>query len=215
MESMKQVPNRDLLGERVLEIRAELKKANPRRLAANCGATIHEGQLELLFWGENVQLKPEDYVAHSMANGRKLDTFNQALLAYYLQTADGTALSGTWTGFSELPNGQFYAAAFQGYTGNELIKNFGNDFLSFTVAAKKVGGQLKTFADRAYVFQVLPRVAIMVAGWRGDEDFPPSFRLLFDSQVDHYLPTDVCAISGSVLTRRLIKAGVQTRMDDE
>ncbi|MFN2105113.1 MAG: DUF3786 domain-containing protein [Candidatus Promineifilaceae bacterium] len=44
--------------------------------------------------------------------------------------------------------------------------------------------------------------------WLGDEDFPTSYRILFDRSIEHHLPTDACAILGSMLTTRLTKAMV-------
>jgi hypothetical protein len=51
----------------------------------------------------------------------------------------------------------------------------------------------------------LPRLSILVAYWSGDEDFPTSVQVLFESSTPHYLPTDVCAYLGSSLTRMLLK----------
>jgi hypothetical protein len=46
---------------------------------------------------------------------------------------------------------------------------------------------------------------LLAVAWPGDEDFPPAYRVLFDESAPHYLPTDVCAILGSFLTRRIIR----------
>ena len=137
--------------------------------------------------------------------GEPLDVMTQAFLAYYFHTADGTQVSEQWIAFSGLPDGQFYASAFQGYTGNELAKVFGNDLEMFTNAADNLGGRPYKLGDAAFIFQALPLVPILAVGWQGDEDFAPSYRLLFDKNINHHLPTDACAILGSTLTRRLIK----------
>jgi hypothetical protein len=42
-----------------------------------------------------------------------------------------------------------------------------------------------------------------VVTWEGDEDFPSTYQILFDAAVSHHLPTDACAILGSILTHRL------------
>ena len=38
----------------------------------------------------------------------------------------------------------------------------------------------------------------------GDEEFPPSAQLLFDSSVDHYLPLEDIVVLGQITTGRLI-----------
>jgi len=56
------------------------------------------------------------------------------------------------------------------------------------------------------VFQALPRVPLMLTYWLGDEDFPSSCKVLFDESASHYFPIDACAILGSMLTGRVIRA---------
>ena len=196
----------DYLARRVDELRADLLQRDPAVLAANTGASLDGSRFELPVWEKTISMNSQDFIARDQASGKSIDGMNQAMLAYYFHTADGTLLSERWIAFSGLPDGQFYAAAFQGYTGNELAKVFGNDLELFTNAAHKLDGQPYTLGDAAFIFQALPLVPILAVGWQGDEDFAPSYRLLFDSHIDHHLPTDACAILGSTLTRRLLRA---------
>jgi hypothetical protein len=135
-----------------------------------------------------------------------LNLASQALLIYHLAMTDGAPAAWKFMAFSELPDGKFYAQAFQGYTGEELRRHFADDHLRFDRAALRVGGKHYPLGDAAYDFQLLPRVALLVVYWRGDEEFPPSYQVLFDAAAAHHLPTDCCAIAGSMLTRRLIAA---------
>ena len=82
---------------------------------------------------------------------------------------------------------------------------------SFEFAAHNLAG-VRQFGlgDLAYTFQALPRVSLLLVFWKGDEDFPASFQVLFDASASHYLPTDAYAILGSTLTRRLIKSAKET-----
>jgi hypothetical protein len=48
---------------------------------------------------------------------------------------------------------------------------------------------------------------LAVVFWAGDEDLPASYQVLFEATAAHHLPTDACAIAGSMLTRQLIAAG--------
>jgi len=132
----------------------------------------------------------------------------QALLAYTFYTSDGALPAQEWIAFTELPNGRFYTNAFQGYTGNKLARAFGNDVKGFAETAVSIGGNPVEFADAAFQFQVLPKVPVLVAYWMGDEDFPPSYKLLFDANINHHMPTDACAIIGSMLTSKLLKQRV-------
>lgn len=199
----------DYLAQRVEELRAELLRRDPAVLAANIGASFDGSQIMLHFWGQTISVTSADFVGRDQQTSQSLNGLAQALLAYHLHTADGTLPSGNWIAFSGLPDGQFYSTAFQGYTGNELAKGFGNALDLFQETAVRLGGRPDTLGDAAYSFSVFPLVPILAVGWAGDEDFAPSYRLLFDSNVSHHLPTDACAILGSTLTRRLLKEALK------
>ena len=145
-------------------------------------------------------------IAFDSISMNELNSALQALVIYYLHTTDGTPISERFIAFSELPDGKFYAQAFQGYTGDELLRHFGNDRQRFETAAQNVGGKHFPLGDASFTFQLLPRVALLVVFWRGDDDFPSSYQVLFDASISHHLPTDVCAVAGSMLTRRLIES---------
>ncbi|MEW6716505.1 MAG: DUF3786 domain-containing protein [Chloroflexota bacterium] len=201
----------DTLAQRLEELHTELRKADPWMLADRTGATYLPtgegvGEFRSYVWGEEVVVNVPEYSAHKAESGEELDPFTQTLLAYYFHTSDGKRPTGQWIAFTELPAGQFYTKAFQGYTGQLLAYTFHNNLESFKQAAKTLGGRKESLGDCSYSFQVLPLVRLMVACWQGDEDFPPSYRILFDESISHHLPTDACAILGSTLSRRMIKA---------
>lgn len=198
------------LGDRVEEIRDQLKSRNPERLAACTGAIFtpagdDSGEFRLSFWSREVLIRFPDFSGNFTDTGEALNTFDLTMLAYYFERSDGAPMSGEWIAFNQIPGGLFYAQAFQGYSGDELTKSFGNDSEAFMDANERLGGRREFFGNLAYSYQVLPRVPIMVVCWLGDEDFPSSYRILFDSNAHHHLVTDAYAILGSNLTRRLIK----------
>jgi hypothetical protein len=194
------------LARRVDELRAELRQRDRFALARNTGALYEDGRFRLAVWNTMVSLSDRDFVAADERTGALCDGLTQATLAYYFHTSDGTPLTGRWIAFSELPDGRLYASAFQGYTGRRLEKTFGDDLAAFIEAALLAGGSPEALADAAYRFQALPRVAVAVAFWRGDEEFPSSIHVLFDAAARYHLPTDACAILGSTLSSLLIAA---------
>jgi hypothetical protein len=198
----------EVLLERTAEIWRGLEGADPEILATNTGATYDPdgGALCLTVWGRSVLLVHPGFAAKAAETGEPLDPFTTLLLAYYFARADGTPASGNLIAFSELPNATFYTQAFQGYTGAELERAFGNDIEAFGNAAVSLAGRPEPIADRAFSFPVLPLVRVTVACWQGDEDFAASYRVLFDATLAQHLPTDAGAILGSTLTRRLIAA---------
>jgi hypothetical protein len=198
------------LGDRIDEIRENLRSKNPDSLAARTGALYTPkgdpgGEFRLPFWSREVVLNFPDFTGIFADTGEAVNTFDLTMLAYYFDVSDGAPMTNEWIAFNQIPGGMFYAQAFQGYSGDELAKTFGNDAEAFINANEELGGRREFFGNLAYSYQILPRVPIMVVCWLGDEDFPPSYRMLFDANAHHHLVTDAYAILGSNLTRRLIK----------
>jgi hypothetical protein len=66
------------------------------------------------------------------------------------------------------------------------------------------GGLPLELADAAFAFQALPRLALAVLVWAGDEEFPAQASVVFDAAAGHYLPAEDLAGLGELLARRLI-----------
>ncbi len=203
-----------LLDVRIDELRNRLRSSDPDRLAGLTGTeflpgdTGIGGEYRTNLWDRLVRLSYPDFRLYEVSSGAECGRSLQALVLYYFLTADGTPRGDSWISFTELPDGRFYSQAFQGYTGDVLQHEFGDDRQAFERAAIVIAGVKEDLGDAAYSFQLLPKVRLLVVCWMGDEDFPTRFQVLFNSNIGHYLPTDACAIAGSMLTNRLIDARV-------
>jgi hypothetical protein len=202
-------PSKPALAARVDELREALQQIPFNLLAERTGASYQaigpgRGEFRLSLFDSPIVVTHPGFVCFDTKDN-ELSLSVQAVLTYYFYTSDGAPLTGQWVSFADLPDGRMYNSAFQGYTGDELVKAFGPNLDRFKLACEKSGGQPTPVGDAAYIFNALPRLPLMVNYWCGDEDFPSSCKILFDSSVGHYLPTDVCAILGSMLTRKIIK----------
>ncbi len=200
-----------LLMARVDEMRVELRAQDPFKLMQRVSGRYVQtqsgkGELRLALWGREIFVTFPDFIAFEGSSQQKLHAGLQALVIYYLYTTDGAPIADRFISFSELPDGKFYAQAFQGYTGQELQHHFGDDRQRFERAAQNIGGRHYPLGDASFTFQLLPRVVLLVVFWCGDEDFPSSYQVLFDASISHHLPIDVCAVAGSMLTRQLIES---------
>jgi hypothetical protein len=191
--------------ERQVELlRARLAGIDLATLALLTGGRHENDQLILTLFGEPVVIGEPGFEVLDGRTGEPAPINTQALLLYHLSTTDGAPVTGRWVSFRELPDGGFYHQAFQGYTGNRLAGRFGNHLARVEDAAHRLDGERESNGDAGFRFAALPRVPLLLVYWLGDEESPPTARILFDSSAGHHLPVDACAQLGSALTQRLI-----------
>ena len=193
---------------RLDELRLTLRFQDPSLIAERSAVPYltlgpNRGELHIPFWDDVCILSFPELIGYNNHDDQ-LPNFQQALLLYYLLTADGTPIKNNWVSFADLPDGRMYNAAFQGYSGDEIVKAFGFDLEAFMSACLHAGGKPVEVGSASFTFQAMPRVPLMLTYWLGDEDFPSSCKILFDESACYYLPIDACAILGSMLVRKLV-----------
>ena len=198
------------LERRADELRQDLLSSNPHQLAELTNTTIRAekdvSHFEFLYWGKPVVMSNQDFLARDPESTHPLPPIHQAMILYYFYSSKGSPGPGKWISFSELADGQFYNAAFQGYTSKKLLQHFQEDYEGFEKNNLDLCAEKVDFGDGAFKHQILPQVAILFVYWKGDDEFPPSYKILFEDIVDYHLPTDALAILGSMLTGKLVAA---------
>ena len=197
----------DRLAPVVEEAQAALSRIKPGKLALRSGCERDaDGNFRLTFFWEEYVIFADDFAVRRADTDKELFSFTQSLILTYLVIADGTTPSSRWIGFRELPAGMFYVQAFQGYSGDRLVRELQGGIEAFRRAAEALGGEPLAIGDAGYAFTVLPRVHLGLVYWEGDEEFPSQARVLFEDTAARYLPTDGLAILGSQLVGRILKA---------
>lgn len=188
------------------ELAGRLRGLDPAGIARRSGSAFDGRSLELRYWQAAVRLAWPDLTAVQVEDGKPCGTFDQAMLLYYLSSADGAPLAGRWIGYRELPDGGFYHQAYQGYSGDRLARAFGDQPQELQRAAEALGGEATdALGTLAYVFQPLPRLRLAAVLWPGDEEFRARGAVLFDAASSHYMTTDGLALLGGGLAGRLAR----------
>ena len=187
----------------------EVRRSDPVHVAGCVGGVWQDAAVELTYWGKAVRIDWEDLVPRD-EDGRPLSAFDGAMLLYHLRQSDGTPPAGRWISYRELPGGEFYHQAYQGYTGRRLAESFGGDPSRFDAAASG-GEHLEGPAPHAWRFRPLPRVFLAACLWPGDEEMAAQASVLFDANAGHHLPIDGLALLGAGLTGRLVRAAESMR----
>jgi len=167
------------------------------------GATwkADEQVVEIACLNRSCRLASPDFEIQ-LDGGPEADIRERILLLHYLQTANGSALTGTWKAFSEIPGAQLYLANFQARSGDRLARAFGSEPHRLLEAAHGLAGVESDIGDAGVRIPALPRAPVLTVVWGGDDEFPPSGDVLFDSSITDYLPTeDIIVLAEKVVTR--------------
>ncbi len=190
--------------------RIEWAAADPARCAALAGCVLTpEGVLAPYFGRPHLVTHPGGE-ALVLAAGKPAHVTTAIVLMHYLLMADGIPPADRWLAFRQLPDGLFYAQAFASHAEGLLAGRFGSDVAGFVRAATALGGVALDVAsgglappDAFFRFQALPRLAVAVQLWAGDDEFPGQVQVLFDAHAGHYLPTEDLSGIGDWLAHKL------------
>jgi hypothetical protein len=196
----------------------ELKTVNLHRCAKRAGAEIDvrdDGVVELrlpflqdhfrVLVKEELEVLKENHVG-------EVPLPEKILITHYLLHASGEMPTGNCVTFRNIPDGQFYFDAFQRRARDPFLRTFGEDPGLFQRAGEHLGGQAVAAGDVSMTFQVLPRIAVQLTLWRGDEEFSAEAGILFDENIQTYLPAEDIAVLTGMLVYRLmgIARGLQS-----
>jgi hypothetical protein len=189
----------------------KLKEANLHRIASLAGAEIdiledgRTSQLKVAFLGEPFIVRVGDAVVIEK-EGQTVEVGlpEKILISHYLLNASGDPPTGELITFRQIPDGHFYFDAFQRRARNPFLSTFGQDRELFRECAQALGGKPVDVGDIGIVFQALPRIPIQIALWAGDEEFPPEASILFDANIQRYLPIEDIAVLSGMLVYRLM-----------
>jgi hypothetical protein len=200
-------PQLDKLAPVVKEAQAKLRTTDRAVVAERSGAAIdQDGNLRVKFLHREYVIDHAEWTVQRADDAAVPPSIMQSLILTYLYMSDGTPPVDRWLGFRELPDGLFYAQAFQGYTGAALVRDLNGDVAVFRQASEKLQGEALAIGDAGYAFQVLPRMKLAIVMWVGDDEFPAQAQVLFQESAPHYLVTEGLAIVGSLLIGQITKA---------
>lgn len=177
-----------------------LRSMDPEQLAERAGITYQEGELRLPLMKWNISLSHPEL---GFRAPQFLDTYVIRLLALlYLVKAKVKPLSNQWVPYRELRDGLFYTKSFSETVEDRLCRRYGDDLEGLGSACRALGGREVDQGDLGIVVNTFPRLPLLFILWRGDEEFNPNARILFDASADTYLNAfELRMLCGEVVNR--------------
>jgi hypothetical protein len=153
--------------------------------------------------GDLIRVRLPDFVIT-----QELDMWRHLTLLQYLDTADGTPLTGREIALSEMRGGLSRGLGFD----KDISLMFSRDLCDasaedFARACEALGGRIVPGkADVSAVIPYAPRFPVTVHFWCGDEEFPASGKALVDAAAEHYLTLEAAGGACSSVVQAIIRA---------
>ena len=113
-----------------------------------------------------------------------------SILRYFIHSVD-QPLSGQLVRPSDLPGGDIFTKGTHILPLDKAAAYFSDHCNEFLIAGKSLGGTQRDHGDMSLNILPFPRVPVVLILWLGDEEFPSTASLLFDSSCVSYLPPDI------------------------
>ena len=189
--------------------RKGLSKKDSDLVARLSGAAVIEDNRDLRaisisFLGRELVISWPDMDFAYKDSDEEVPIQQQVLLLHYLDGASssgGTALTGEWISFQDVPDGRFYMDAFIKRAKDPLLKTFGdNPGKMPRLASKAYDASSMDLGDFSVIVRALPLVPVALILWEGDEEFPPDGNILFDKSIYKILSAeDIAWLAGMVV----------------
>jgi hypothetical protein len=137
------------------------------------------------------------------------------LVLHYLLKASGRPLTQNKISYEDIPGCRPYLSVFERRVVRPLLSAFGFSRELFRAAGDALGGTPESYGDVSFTLHALPMVPLTFILWEGDQEFPPSLRILFDASIDAYLPLEDITVISKLAALRIIKAARKTYQEDD
>jgi hypothetical protein len=136
-----------------------------------------------------------------------LQTYPWRLIAlHYLAGATGRPSGEDWISYRELPDGLFYANTITREVEEPLAALYGTEPDRFAAAGAPLAGERTNVADVSLIFHLLPRVPVLFALWRADDEFPAKVKVMYDREGARNLPLQDLRILADLVGAALKRA---------
>ena len=194
------------LREATEKARREFRLLDPSWMASRSGTTYSYPRraFKVPFFGEEYEVTyPEGTVRKP--DGRPAGAREALIILHYLVHAGGEEPRLQWIAYRDLPGARYHEPAFAAEVETPLSRGLEGRLEELRDWALRKARRAEVPGDVAAVWEVLPRLPLLVIFNDRDEEFPASARVLFDVTAPGYLPTEDLSVLAEMAAWRLLE----------
>lgn len=166
--------------------------------------TPKNGVISIRMFGQDYFLHTDDFCLELAEYNTPAKMTDHVLLLRYLLCDVPVEVNAEYISLRDLPGGQFYWNPFVSRTTQPLCRIIGNDVERLIFNLKKFDYEKVDLTGFAVSIHAIGNIHITLVYSSGDEEFPPSANLLFDSCIKRAYSTEDIVVLGSRICLNLI-----------
>jgi hypothetical protein len=183
----------------------ELADQLPEDVCKRALCTYNEKDLyyTIFAWGDHYSIFPrENKIIRVSINLPEPHEFFTLFIIQYLLRSKEIALSNEWISEKDIPGGEAFFRGPHEIPCRVISDRYGNDLSLFRKQCENLNGINLDMADAAYSFSITSRIPVAVLYWKGDDEFPPEAKILYDKTISDHLTCDIVfALAVEICTR--------------
>ncbi|MBI4745169.1 MAG: DUF3786 domain-containing protein [Deltaproteobacteria bacterium] len=189
--------------------REEFARRDPKEMAEKAGGEYESASCSNSLI--SLRLLGQEYTLVHPGGGIESPDHHQVglvphvLLLHYLIYASGKPLTNELFSYKDIPGGDKYFSVFKKRVETPLLNAYRDYPEGFEDACERSGGLEVPMGDLAYQLQAFPNIPVTYIYWKGDEEFPVSVQVLFDSSIKDYLPLEDIVFLSEMLSWKLAR----------
>ncbi len=172
----------------------ELSALDPREVCNRAICTYDEADrcYAVSVWDHEYRIFPDQSrIDSTSANPERLHPYFDLFIIHYLLRAKEIEPAGQWISEKDIPGGSTFFRGPHAIPTHLISTRFGNAVQGFKERCEEFKGVTLGLADAAYVFALTTRVPVAVLYWKGDDEFPPESKILYDKTIAEHLAADI------------------------
>lgn len=158
-------------------------------------------------WGNILRIAPHRLTIAPVGNSRRqLDDYFHLFAIHYLLGARATAVANRWISEKDVVGGATFFRGPHSIPTHLIIDHCANDINAFKQGCDRAGGRPIQMGDAAFVFDIAPRIPVVVLFWCGDDDFPAESKILYDRTITDHIASDIIYALAVGICRQLGKS---------
>jgi hypothetical protein len=171
------------------------------------------GSYVLTSLGQDVRisLQTRDILGGSPAGEflvKDLGHLSRVSILFYLIYAKDLPVSGRLVKPALLPGGEIYVRGAHALPLHRIAEEFAEDPERFLDKGNRLGGLESEHGDVSLTLFPFPKLPVLLALWRQDDEFPSGCTLLFDSTCELHFPSDVLWATAMMTVQMMLAQGL-------